>query len=278
MKQTFTDSFVLSLCLILVLLSVLSNCHNPIELIVTTCACGAVYQVVPVYQCTSVPGTHRTFPRFARAAIDSHVQHDSLTRTKIFSSKSAAVIFRQEARGRGGLGNPYYFLFGCIWGKLGCRGKLELGGRLRLWKKQLRFNFCHLPFPSNTREKPSLRRSIRCQSSHNWTPATASSFEGVVSRKTGIEVDSRKQAAFPLPLPIPRLHSNERGMSHIFLTVDKTKRVYNLVRREKREIRIGPISFLEFCSIAACRATGCPTYFSVPPTVASAERSSFLPT
>ena len=175
MKQTFTDSFVLSLCLILVLLSVLSNCHNPIELIVTTCACGAVYQVVPVYQCTSVPGTHRTFPRFARAAIDSHVQHDSLTRTKIFSPKSAAVIFRQEARGWGGFNPlgwaiPIIFCLAAFWGKLGCRGKLELGGRLRLWKKQLRFNFCHLPFPSNTREKPSLRRSIRCQSSHNWTP------------------------------------------------------------------------------------------------------------
>ena len=59
-----------------VFLSLFSNCHNPIELIVTTCACG----------------TQRTFPRFRPPAIDSHVRHDSrLTDRDLFPAMSAAV-------------------------------------------------------------------------------------------------------------------------------------------------------------------------------------------
>ena len=43
----FTGSLILSLCLILVFLSVLSNCRNPIELIVTTCAYGTYTENFP---------------------------------------------------------------------------------------------------------------------------------------------------------------------------------------------------------------------------------------
>ena len=119
LKPPFTGSFVLSLCLILVFLSVLSNCRNPIELIVTTCACG----------------THRTFPRFA-PAIDSHVWHDSRPSNRALSCKSAAVIIRQEASLCWAIprlfwlalvvfcesGNPYSFLVGSGWMHLGLVG------------------------------------------------------------------------------------------------------------------------------------------------------------
>ena len=102
-----------------VFLSLFSNCHNPIELIVTTCACG----------------TQRTFPRFRPPAIDSHVRHDSrLTDRDLFPAMSAAVIMRQEPRW---VGQP--FLVGCIWGwtgdrmqrrgGLGCSFKAATSGR-----------------------------------------------------------------------------------------------------------------------------------------------------
>ena len=101
LKPTFTGSFILSLCLILPLfLSFLSNCHNPIELIVTTCACG----------------THRTFPR----SIDSHVRHDSrLTKRPL----SCNACLRDCAAGSP-LGWAIFLglaLVGCIWGWTGYR-------------------------------------------------------------------------------------------------------------------------------------------------------------
>ena len=113
-----------------------------------------------MYQCTSVPSTHRTFPRFARAAIDSHVQHDSLTRTKIFSSKSAAaVIFRQEARGRGGFNPlgwaiPIIFCLAAFGGSLGAEGSLSLVADCGFGRSSCGSTSATFPFPQTPERNP----------------------------------------------------------------------------------------------------------------------------
>lgn len=131
----------------LLFLSVLSNCRNPIELIVTTCACG----------------TQRTFP-----AIDSHVRHDSRPSNRPLSCKSAAVIMRQEAcaslpcwaRSRFFAGRLWLDAIGgwLGWGQDGEESIQGRGGwQAAAWKKLPAVSAlptsATYPFPYNTVEK-----------------------------------------------------------------------------------------------------------------------------